>query len=233
MMNQEKKLSYIYRFHREGRLEKEFAVDLDPGTLTILREEKTDLPDWTRLDYQKCSNCPLNEKDSPRCPAAEVLAEPIDYFKDRLSYEEYDIEIIAAERIYRKTGALQYGASSLMGLLMAISGCPVMAQLKPMARTHLPFSSMEETLYRIISMYLMAQYFEAQRSGNPDWDLKQLLKIYEDVEKVNDGFTKRIKSIHTEDAGLNAVTHLDCYRRFANQSILETNLKQISRYFEK
>ena len=92
---------------------------------------------------------------------------------------------------------------------------------------------MEETLYHVISMYLFAQYFEYRRGGNPDWDLKRLVNIYEDVAKVNDGFTKRIKSIHTEDAGLNAIIHLDCYRRFANQSILETDLQQISRYFEK
>ena len=92
---------------------------------------------------------------------------------------------------------------------------------------------MEETLYRVISMYLFAQYFESRQGESPDWDLKRLVKIYEDVEKVNDGFTKRIKNIHTEDASLNAIVHLDCYRRFANQSILETDLKQIGRYFEK
>ena len=232
-MSNEGKLTYIYRFRREGRLEKEFVIDLDPETLTLLRREKADVPDWTRLNYEKCSNCPLNEKETPRCPAAEALAGPIDYFKDRVSFDEYEIEITAAGRIYKKTTAMQYGASALMGLLMAVSGCPVMGQLKPLARTHLPFSSMEETLYRVISMYLFAQYFEYRRGGNPDWDLKRLVKIYEDVEKVNDGFTKRIRGIHTEDAGLNAIVHLDCFRRFANQSILETDLKQISRYFEK
>ncbi len=92
---------------------------------------------------------------------------------------------------------------------------------------------MEETLYRVISMYFFSQYFEARSGGTPDWDLKRLVKIYEDVEKVNDGFTKRIQALHTEDAGLNAIVHLDCYRRFANQLILETDLQQIRRYFEK
>ena len=232
-MEKEKELTYIYRFHRGGRPEKEFTVTLDAETLMLVRPEKKKFPDWTRLEYEKCSNCPLNEQDSPRCPAAEALAEPIDYFKDRISHDEYDIEILSAGRMYKKTTALQYGASSLMGLLMAVSGCPVMGELRPMARLHLPFSSLEETLYHAISMYLFAQYFKSRQGGKPDWDLKNLMKIYEDIEKVNDGFTKRIRGIHTEDAGLNAIVHLDCYRRFASLSILENDLKQISRYFEK
>ena len=37
---------------------------------------------------------------------------------------------------------------------MALSGCPVLEQLKPMARFHLPFASVEETIYRAASMYL-------------------------------------------------------------------------------
>jgi hypothetical protein len=232
-MGEEKRLTYTYRFRREGRLEKEFVVELNAETLQLIRPENKEFPEWTRLEYEKCSNCPLNEKDSPRCPAAEALHEPIQYFKDRISYEEYELEIVAAERTYTKTTALQYGASALMGLLMAVSGCPVMGQLKAMARIHLPFSSMEETLYRVISMYLFAQLFEYRKGGKPDWDLKQLVKIYEDVAQVNDGFTRRIKKIHTEDSGLNAIVHLDCYRRFANHSILDTDLKQISRYFER
>ncbi len=231
-MTEEKKLTYLYRFLREGRLEKEFKVELNAETLTLIQPAKKNLPDWTRLEYEKCSNCPLNEKDSPHCPAATAIEEPIQFFKDKVSYDEYEFEIIAAERTYKKTTALQYGASAIFGLLMAVSGCPVMGRLKPMARIHLPFSSMEETLYRVISMYLFAQYFESRKGGSPDWSLKRLIEIYEAVAQVNDGFMKRIKKIHTQDSGLNAIVHLDCYRRFANHSILDTDLDHISRYFE-
>ena len=231
IMSEVKKLTYTYRFLREGRLEKEFSVQLNAETLTYIRPENQTLPDWTLLEYEKCSNCPLNEKDSPRCPAAIALVEPIEYFKDKISFDEYDIEIVTAERTYKKTTAMQYGASALMGLLMAVSGCPVMGRLKPMARIHLPFSSMEETLYRAISMYLFAQYFESRKGGKPDWDLKRLIEIYEGIAQVNDAFMKRIKKTHIQDSGLNAIVHLDCYRRFANHSILDTDLNQISRYF--
>ena len=92
-MSSGKKLTYIYRFRRAGRVEKEFVIDLDAETLTLLPQAKTDFPDWTRLEHEKCSNCPLNEKDTPRCPAAVALAEPINYFKDRVSFDEYEIEI--------------------------------------------------------------------------------------------------------------------------------------------
>ncbi len=232
-MEEKKKLKYIYRFKRGRHLEKEFVIELEADTLRLVPVERKEYPDWTRLDYEKCSHCPLNSQDSPRCPAAVAVIDAIDFFKDRTSYDEYEIEVIVPERVYRKTTALQYGASALTGLLMAVSGCPVMGRLKPMARTHLPFGSMEETLYRAISMYFFEQYFKLKRGEAADWDLKRLVEIYNDVEKVNKGFLKRIKAVHTEDSGLNGIVHLDCYVRFANMAILDCDLQQISRYFEK
>jgi len=53
---------------------------------------------------------------------------------------------------------------------------PIFEKLKPMVRFHLPFASIEETKYRAISMYLLAQYFLYQQGSQPDWDLKNWLR---------------------------------------------------------
>ena len=80
-----------------------------------------------------------------------------------------------------------------------------------MVYTHLPFSSTEETTYRAVSMYLLAQYLRRQRGLAPDWELAGLVSLYEEVSQVNKHFVDRLKTIKLEDASLNAVVKLDCF----------------------
>ena len=56
----------------------------------------------------------------------------------------------------RETSA-QQAMSSVLGLIMATSGCPWTDRLRPMARFHLPFASEAETLYRSVGMFLLAR----------------------------------------------------------------------------
>ena len=121
--------------------------------------------------------------------------------------------------------------SSLIGIFMSTSGCPVMDKLRPMVRTHLPFATLEETVIRSLSMYLLAQYFIAKRGGKPDWDMRDLVKIYADVRIVNDHFFKRIAKIQIQDASLNAVVHLDCFANFTNSTLVEQGLDEVEKMF--
>lgn len=59
------------------------------------------------------------------------------------------------ERTYSKDTLLQQGLASLLGIVMTTSGCPVLEPLKPMVRFHLPFATLTETVYRMVSMCLV------------------------------------------------------------------------------
>jgi hypothetical protein len=107
----------------------------------------------------------------------------------------------------------------LIGIYMVTGGCPIMEKLKPMVRFHLPFATIEETKYRAISMYLLAQYFLYQRDSQPDWDLKKLAETYENIRIVNESFCKRLRTIEGKDANLNAVVVLDIFADSVNFSI--------------
>jgi hypothetical protein len=91
---------------------------------------------------------------------------------------------------------------------MVTSNCPVMDRLRPMVRFHLPFASVDETIYRAVAMYLVAQYFRMRRGRRPDWQLQHLADIYGDVAKVNAGMMERLRHASTEDANVNALTIL-------------------------
>lgn len=199
-----------YRFGlKEGR-ECRFDLSLDPKTLGLI-PSAGDPPEWARLDNKKCPNCPLESGRHPYCPVARNLAPVIAEFVHRISFEEADISIVTESREYRRRAPLQNGISSLIGLVMVTSGCPHLDKLRPMVYTHLPFSSTEETTYRAVSMYLLAQYLRRQRGLAPDWELAGLVSLYEEVSQVNKHFVDRLKTIKLEDASLNAVVKLDCF----------------------
>ena len=231
-MPPKKDLDILYRFGLPEGGRKEFLVSLDPDTLALKRQERPDLPEWTKLSYQQCPNCPLKEKDSPRCPVAEALVEPIDYFKDALSSTESEVEIVTESRTYRKKTALAAGVSGLIGLVMSTSGCPILDKLKPMVREHLPFASLKESLYRFLSMYTLAQALRQVKGLKPDWDLKGLIQLLEDLRTVNRAFCQRLYAVCRKDASLNALVHLDCFADNTAFFLKRKGLDELSRSFD-
>jgi hypothetical protein len=223
---------FCYKITLSDNSVKEFRIELDPLTLGLLTQRKEPLPQWTLLDYKKCPVCPLAENSEARCPVAVNLVEPLEYFKKSISYEQVEVEILTELRTYKKQTDLQHALSSMIGIYMVTSGCPVLDKLRPMIRTHLPFASLEETTYRSISMYLLAQYFLWKKGGVPDWGLKNLSGIYEEIQKVNISFRKRIMALQIEDAALNAICHLGCYAHFTNSLLLDRGLAEMEQLFQ-
>lgn len=205
-------LSFQYQFKFENGDEKEFVIKLDAETLDLICEPKETYPAWTELSCHRCPNCPLSEAQHPHCPVAKNVVDVIDFLKDLFSFAKVDMTIRTARRDYSQRVPVQAAAGSLMGIYMTTSGCPILDKLRPMVATHLPFASTKETVYRALSMYLLAQYMLYKRGETPDWDMNHLSEIYEEINTVNGSFCKRLKQIkNIEDAAMNAVVKLDCF----------------------
>jgi hypothetical protein len=149
-----------------------------------------------------------------------------------ISHEPAMVRIETNDRAYAKQASLQSAVSSLIGIYMATSGCPVMAKLRPMVRFHLPFATLEETTYRVLSMYLFAQYLIARQGGTPDWSLAQLKQIYEDIRIVNESFCKRLVAMNIEDTSVNAVVILATLASMVSFSIDEQMLGDLQQLFQ-
>jgi hypothetical protein len=100
------------------------------------------------------------------------------------------------------------GISSILGIIMATSNCPIMDFFKPMARFHLPFSTSDETAVRVTSMFLLQQYLEYGNDSADNINLNKLEQHYNKVNKVNEGILKRISSLGSKDADKNAIIML-------------------------
>ncbi len=200
-------IRFSYTFRLPDGTERHFEVRLDGDTLASVPAKDVPKPAWTKLKYFQCANCPLGD-EVEHCPVAVNLAAVVETFKDAVSFEDTTVEVETEERAYEKKTTLQKGLSSIIGIYMVTSNCPVMDQLRPMVRFHLPFASMDETIYRVVAMYLVAQYFRMRKGKTPDWKLEHLTDIYREVAKVNEGMTERLRHASTEDANVNALTIL-------------------------
>ncbi len=224
-------ITFNYKFNFGSGLEKEFSVKLDNKTLNLIQTKRESYPKWTELKYLKCPNCSLSDAHHAFCPVAVNLVDLVDFFQAGISYEEVDLLIDTEERGYIKHTTLQQGISSIIGIYMVTSGCPVMELLKPMVRSHLPFATVRETQYRVISMYLLAQYFLHKRGKEPDWQLRNLVKIYDDIRIVNKSFFQRLAHIKIKDATLNALVKLDMSAQHVSFSIDRNVLDEMEYLF--
>ncbi len=219
-------LEIAYKFSSGNGRKVEFSIQLDSETLAYSSDAERKYPAWTRLDYEpQCTNCQLINKNMEYCPIAVNLVDVVHVFKDTLSYETVDCEVTTNERTYYKRNIqIQSALSSLLGIIMVTSGCPALDKLRPMVKFHLPFASIEETIYRAASMYLLAQYFRMKHDLKTDLDLKGLIAVYQEIDQINARLCKRIRCATNQDASLNAVVVLDVFAKMVPISVEDTLL---------
>lgn len=210
-----------YRFTLPDSRERVFELELDRDTAALASPPTEDPPSWTALDFHRCNGCPLPAGESARCPAALHLAGVIDGFTDLVSFDTVRVSVESEERSVSATLSAQQALSSLMGLIMATSGCPRTAVFRPMARFHLPFSSEAETAYRVASMYLLAQHFAAREGRGADVSLANLERVYRGMHAVNRGMAQRLRAASRQDAIVNAIVLLDVYSSLMPAAIHE------------
>lgn len=213
-----------FRFHYQFQFEDDntinYHIALNPKTLSLIPDEHRHKPqDWTRLNYKQCSNCPLDIDSHAFCPIAINIMELVETFKDALSYHNCTVVCKTEDRTYSKNTSIMEGLSAIFGVIMATSDCPIMNFLKPMARFHLPFSSVEESTVRTTSMYLLGQYFRYKDLPDIKMDFKPLENHYAQVRLVNEGIIKRISSVSKQDADKNAIVTLHSLSLFLSMEI--------------
>jgi hypothetical protein len=227
----EDSLVFKYHFNFDEHKKCHFTIKLHRDNLSYIRTMDPKPAKWTLLTYCQCDNCPLTKNDHAHCPIALNLSDIVDKFSDCVSYTEVHVRVESPERVYAKKTTVHEALSSLMGIIMVTSGCPVMHILRPMVRFHLPFSNIEETIFRSVGSYLIIQYFKHSIGQTADWELKNLIKSYQEIQIVNTGMAKRLYSVSASDASANAVVILDMLAKELPYSILD-NLKELKYLYQ-
>ncbi|HEV7611847.1 MAG TPA: hypothetical protein VGO37_08240 [Steroidobacteraceae bacterium] len=185
-------------------------------------------PFWTALQFNQCANCPLTALEHPHCPAALQMASAVEPLKALVSFDTVGVTVTQAERtVYTETTA-QQAMSSVLGLIMATAGCPWTDRFRPMARFHLPFASEAETVYRSISMFLLARELAGE---SPAEGFGALEALYENLHVVNRDMSRRLGAATHTDPARNAMALLDAYTTLL-PAALESSLEELKPLFD-
>lgn len=202
---------FIYEFIFEDKSIIKYKVDLHKKVEDDEFDET--LPEsykkFTSLDNNKCSNCPLNTKDSPECPVAKRIFKIVEDFRHHSSFDKVKVKATSDVRVYEKETDLQHGIQSFLGLAMGTSSCPHFQFLRPMGLLHLPFATNLETLARTVGFYLTKEYLKGMNFK--EVTLEGLAQDYQKLNIVNRGLINRIRTFEKGDANQNALIILNSF----------------------
>jgi hypothetical protein len=223
-----RKLNYSFVFEDGSSWNYDLQFDKEHN---FIPKESPEIKEWTRLEFQKCPNCPLKSENCAQCPVARSLDQVVEDSKTTLSVKRAKVRVTSPERIYEKDCATQEGIRSLFGVVMASSGCPHLDWLRPLARFHLPFADTDETLFRVLSLQFLKSFF-AGDTAELKMVAKKIEERYREVETVNHSFVNRIKTYCKADADKNAIAALDVFvQMFPYQ--MQSNFESLRRYFSE
>lgn len=212
-------VTYNYCFDFPDSSKKRFLIKLDPETFDYKPSGGTP-PEWAKLEVARCPCCKLKSEEHQYCPIAANIAELVLAFKDTASYKSCSVSCISTARSCTKETTVQDGLASILGIIMATSGCPSMKILKPMACFHLPFATVQESNYRSASAYLLRQYFTHKKGESADFFMDRIQEFYQEVQEVNKGIFKRIDMTSEMNADKNAIVTLNA---LAQILVMEVN----------
>ena len=189
------------------------------------------MPLWTKRGEFGCKNsiCPL--LDSETCYIAKVVYKQICSFKNIISIEPVNATLTTSERTINKECSIQAAVASITGILMSTCGCPVFSKLKPMVRFHLPFASLEETEFRVFSMYLLAQYLKGRKNLSQDHSLQTLKQLYDEIQKINLLAAHKIQELERSDATINGLVILNSFSQLVSFDLEDNDLTSLENLF--
>lgn len=217
-----------YGFDLPDGSKKQVDLYFDPVNFRLTNEVPAEPPFWTELKFSQCANCPLSADQHPHCPSALHMAAAVESLKELVSFDAVSVTVTQAERTVHAATTAQQALSSVLGLIMATSGCPWTDRLRPMARFHLPFASELETVFRSVCMFLLAR--ELAGAGGPH-GFAPLKELYESLHVVNRDMSRRLGAATRTDPARNAMALLDSYTTLL-PAALESSLQDLKPLFD-
>jgi hypothetical protein len=217
-----------YGFDLPNGSKKHVDLCFDPKNFRLTNDVPAEPPFWTELKFSQCANCPLSSEEHTHCPSALHMAPAVELLKELVSFDTVGVTVTQAERTVHAETSAQQALSSVLGLIMATSGCPWTDKLRPMARYHLPFASEAETVYRSVCMFLLAR--ELTGTAEPS-GFAELKDLYDSLHVVNRDMSRRLGAATRTDPARNAMALLDSYTTLL-PAALESSLQELKPLFD-
>ncbi len=204
-------VNITYRINLDNKTSEVFEFKLDAETFDLIATDVETYPKWTELKFRQCSHCPLDPSEHTHCPLAVNISHVVERFHHTKSIDIVEMDVTTAERRVIQSTAIQHVIASMFDLIFPSCGCPKTEYMKPLARFHLPLASEEETVFRVTSMYSLAQYFLRTSGQGGMVELNGLGDIYDDMNILNKAVASRLQLATDSDSAKNAIALLDMY----------------------
>ncbi len=231
-MSQSDTIIFTYTFTFSDGKQASFDVRLNSATGTSRNPWPQKLPDWTKLAHHQCAHCPLSAKEHDYCPAAVSVVDIVDFFHEVSSIEPVEVSVYSEARTTVKDRVpLPNAIGAVMGARFASSGCPITAMFQPMVRYHVPFTTMDEATYRIVTMHALVQFLRMSDGQSVDWSFDGLSQLCRDVNRLNLDFSRRLRELQVNDATTNAITSLDSFVQMVDITVDDDFLTELKELF--
>lgn len=195
-------------------------------------------PDWIRLDYCKCTNCPMNSELHENCPAAMAIIPLVKVGAELSSIEEIMIRVGHGDYVVEKEGIAQDLLSSLMAYILFNSACPILGGLRRMHLFTPPFPAFEVVLYHALAHELVGRYYFSKLNDEKSIDIGQIHRDMnwrgEGIKMVIRAFVERFPK---SDSGRNDGMHNAAVLIHSTVNLVSLNLdnllEKLSPYFDE
>lgn len=222
-MFEPKTLHVAYRIETPGGRKVEFSIRLNARGL--VDELPASGPLWTRRGRHGCPDCSAGGE---YCLAALAIAPVVEQFHDLGSLQEVHACAEHAGRSSETRCPAPLALASVMGLLIAASGCPKSLPFRAMALYHLPFATAEETLTRAAGFWLLNLWAErALAVADP---FARLIEAWGRLEEINIQLGRRLHESCPNDAAPNGVAYLDALAKIGMMAV-ESRLEALKPAF--
>ncbi|MBX3009517.1 MAG: hypothetical protein KF816_15960 [Melioribacteraceae bacterium] len=228
-----KYISYRYELRLESGEIKNFEFLIDKNDLNLVEKTEPIKPYWALRKEFGCVNDKCDLKPDDYCPIALTTNKLISHFHDISSTVRVAVKVISNDRIYSKETSFQQAVSSISGILMSTCGCPILGKLKPLVRFHLPFSTLEETEFRVFSMFLLAQYFKERNGLTVSENFDELKELYAEIQVINRLSAQKIQEIERSDATINGLVILDTFALSVTFNLDDDDFTQMESLFSE
>ena len=208
-----------YTFFLDEKSKFDFTVNEDSDSSVETPGEA--YPEWVMLSRHRCDECTIDDGSRKTCPAALSIKTAVEAFSGAASFSRMRVTAEIHGVTLDTTMPAQFAVRSLVGLLMALSSCPVMKPLRPMAHFHLPFGGKEHTAFRHLGAFLIGQYLRQLHGLPASWDLSDLLEMFKRLHRVNGKLADRLREASEKDAAINSLISLDTFATWAEMGIEE------------
>ncbi|HHZ65217.1 MAG TPA: hypothetical protein EYN38_02840 [Flavobacteriales bacterium] len=209
---------------------KQFRFEVDEEGDTSVESPDQPVEEWLKLENGKCDGCGIPEGERKTCPAALSIQPILASFGGRFSHETVKVIVEMNDVEVHGSMSTQNAVRSLMGLRLALSACPVMKMLRPMARFHVPFGGMEHSLFRFVGMHLISEHLRREKGHSSNQDLSGLRELIHRLHEVNQKLADRIRLGAERDATVNSLVVLDTLASILKMDI-DSSLETLKPYF--